>query len=74
MRSDLRVELELLNDQVEVMHEGLLDVLPDVVVQRRLDVVWPVRLLYLLYPHVQRVELLLDQVIKVVGGVEDAVD
>ena len=38
--SDLLVELELLDDQVEVVQEGLLDVFSDVVVQGWLDVEW----------------------------------
>ena len=72
--SDLLVELELLDDQVEIVQEGLLDVLSDVVVKGWLDVVWLVRLLDFLNPHVKGVELLLDKVIEVVLGVEDAVD
>lgn len=37
LRSDLLVELELLNDKVEVEHEGILNVLSDFVVQIGLD-------------------------------------
>ena len=40
LRSDLLVELELLDDQVKVVQEGLLDVFSDVVVQGWLDVEW----------------------------------
>ena len=72
--SDLLVELELLDDQVEIVQEGLLDVLSDVVVKGWLDVVWLVRLLDFLNPHVKGVKFLLDKVIEVVLGVEDAVD
>jgi hypothetical protein len=48
------------------MTEGVFDIVTDVVVQRRLDVVRNVRFLDLLDPHIKRVELLLDQVVEVV--------
>ena len=71
---DLLVEVELLDDQVEIVQEGLLDVLPDVVVECGLDVERLVRLLDLLDPHVERVQLLLDQVVEVIRSAEDARD
>ena len=53
--SDLMVEVELFDDQVEIVQESLLDVLADVVVQGWLDVERSVRLLNFLDPHVQLV-------------------
>jgi hypothetical protein len=37
---DLLVEIELFDYQVEVVQEGLLDVPPDIVVERGLDMEW----------------------------------
>ena len=71
---NLLVEDELLDDQVEVIHERLLDVVPDIVVQSGLNVEWLVGLLDLLDPHVEGVKLVLDEVIEVVGGIENSVD
>lgn len=51
-RRDLLIEVELLNDKVEIVKESLLDVFPDVVVQRRLDMERLVGLLNFLNPHV----------------------
>jgi hypothetical protein len=72
--SEVLVELELFDDQVEVVHESLFDVFPDVVVESGLDMVWFVRLLNLLDPHIQRIQLLFDQIVEVVLCVEDTVD
>lgn len=63
---DLLVENELFNDQVEIIHEGLLYVLSDIVIESWLDVEWLVRFLNLLDPHVKGVKFVLNQVIKVV--------
>ena len=71
---DLLVETELLNDQVEVIHESLLHVFSDIVVQNRLYVEGLVRFLNFLDPHVELVQLFLDEVIEVVCGVENIVD
>jgi len=68
------VELELLNNQVEIVKEGLLNVLSDIIIQSWLDVEWLVRLFNFLDPHVERVKFLLDKVIKVVGGIEDSIN
>ena len=68
------IELELLNDQVEIVQEGLFNVLSDVVVKCGLDMERLVRLLNFLDPHVERVKLLLDKVIEVVGGVKYSVN
>ena len=68
------VELELLNNQVEIVKEGLLDVLSDIIIQSWLDVEWLVRLFNFLDPHVEGVKFLLDKVIKVVGGIEDSIN
>ena len=38
--SDLLVELEFFDDQVEIVEEGLLYILPDIVVKRWLDMEW----------------------------------
>jgi len=38
--SDLLIELELFNNQVEIVEEGLLYVLSDIIVQGRLDMEW----------------------------------
>ena len=37
---NLSVEVEFFDDQVEVIQEGLLNIIPDVVVELGLDVVW----------------------------------
>ena len=64
--SDLLVENKLFNDQVEVIHEGLLNVLSDIVIEGWLDVEWLVGLLNLLDPHIKGIKFVFDQVIKVV--------
>mgnify|MGYP004184070287 CR=1 FL=1 len=38
--SDLLIELELFNNQVEIVEEGLLYVLSDIIVQGWLDMEW----------------------------------
>ena len=53
LRSNLLIELELLNDQVEIVEEGLLDILSDIVVESWLDMEWLVRLFDFLNPHVK---------------------
>jgi len=63
---DLLIELEFFNDQVEIIHEGLFDVLSDVVVKSWLDMEWLVGLFNLLDPHVELIQFLLDQVIEVI--------
>jgi hypothetical protein len=72
--SDLLVEGELFDDQVEVKEESLLDVLSDVVVKGRLNMEWLVGLLNLLDPHVQRIQFFFDEVVEVVGSVENTVN
>ena len=72
--SNLLVEDKLLNDQVEIIHEGLLDILSDVIIESWLNMEWLVRLLNLLDPHVQGIKLVLDEVIEVVRSVEDTID
>ena len=54
-RSDLMVKVEFFNDEVEIVHESLLDVFSDVVIKRGLDVVGTIALLDLLDPHVKAV-------------------
>jgi hypothetical protein len=39
LRSDLLVELEFLNNEIEIVIESLLDILSDIIVQSRIDVV-----------------------------------
>lgn len=68
------VECELFDDQVVVVQERLVDVVLDVVVQVWLDMERLVRLFYLLDPHVQRVKFLINEVLKVVRSIEDAID
>ena len=63
---DLLIELEFFNDQVEIIHEGLFDVLSDVVVKSWLDMEWLVGLFNLLDPHVELIQFLLNQVIEVI--------
>jgi len=52
LRGNLLIELELLNDEVEVIQEGLLYVSSNVVVERGLNVEGLVGLLNLFDPHV----------------------
>jgi len=68
------IELELFNDQVEIVQEGLFDVSSDVVVKSWLDVVGFIGLLNFLDPHVKRVKLLFNKVVKVILCVEDSVN
>lgn len=63
---DLLIELEFFNDQVEIIHESLFDVLSDVVVKSWLDMEWLVGLFNLLDPHVELIQFLLNQVIEVI--------
>ena len=52
LRGDLLIENELLDNEVEIVHEGLLNILTDVIVQSWLNMEWLVRLFNLLNPHV----------------------
>jgi hypothetical protein len=54
--------------------ESLLDILSDIIVQSRIDVVRLIWLFNLFDPHVKWIEFLLDQVIKVIWCVEDPID
>lgn len=63
---DLLIELELLNDQVEIIKESLFNVLSDIVIKRGLNMKRLVGLLNLLDPHVERIKLLLDEIVKVI--------
>ena len=63
---DLLVENKLLNNQVKIVHEGLLNILSDIVIESWLDVEWLVGLFNLLNPHIEGVKFIFDQVIKVV--------
>ena len=71
---DLLVEVELLDDQVEVVHEGVVHVLLDVAVQVGRDVVGLVRPLDLLDPDVQKAQLLVDEALEVVRLLQHIVD
>ena len=71
--SDLRIEFKLFDNEVEIMHKGLFYVFSNVVVKRRLDVEGSVGLLNLLDPHIQRIKLLLNQIIEVVRCVENTI-
>lgn len=74
LRGNLLIELELFDNQVEIIEESLLNILSDIVVQGRLDVEGFVRFLDFLDPHVQGVQLLLDEVVEIIRGIEDTVD
>lgn len=66
LRSDLLVELELFDDQVEIVEEGLLDILSDIIVKRWLNMERLVGLFDLLDPHIQGVKLLFNEIIEVI--------
>ena len=72
--SDLLVELELFDDQVEIIKESLFDILSNIVVKSWLNMERLVGLLNFLDPHVQRVKFLFDEIIEVVRSVEDTID
>jgi hypothetical protein len=74
LRSNLLVEIELFNYQIEVVEERLFHVFPDVVVECRLNVERLVWLLNFLDPHIQWVKLLLDQIVEVVRCAENTRD
>ena len=67
----LLIEGELFDDEVVIVEEGLVDVVFDVVVQIWLNMERLVRFLNLFDPHVEGVQLLVDEVFEVVGGVKD---
>jgi hypothetical protein len=71
---NLLIENKLLNDQVEIIHEGLLNVLSDIIIESWLNMEWLVRFFNLLDPHVKGIKFLLNKVIEIVRGVEDTVD
>ena len=64
--SDLLVELELFDDQVEIVEEGLLDILSDIIVKRWLNMERLVGLFDLLDPHIQGVKLLFNEIVEVI--------
>jgi len=66
LRSDLLVELELFDDQVEIVEEGLLDILSDIIVKRWLNMERLVGLFDLLDPHIQGVKLLFNEIVEVI--------
>lgn len=63
---DLLVELELFDDQVEIIEEGLFDILSDIVVESWLDMERLVGLFDLLDPHIQGVKLLFNEIVEVI--------
>jgi len=71
---NLLVELELLDNQVEIIEEGLLNVLSDIVIEGGLNMERLVGFLNLLDPHVERIQLLFNQIIEVIGSIENTVD
>lgn len=71
LRSHLLIEWELLDYEVVIVKEGLIDVVLDIVVEIGLNMERLVRLLNLLNPHIERVQLLVDKVFEVVRGVKD---
>ena len=74
LRRDLLEKEELFDDQIVIIKESLIDILLDIIVQVRLDMEWFIRFLDLFDPHIQLVQFLIDQIFKVVRGVEDTVD
>jgi hypothetical protein len=58
--SNLLIENELFNYQVEIIHKGLLYVLSYIVIEGWLNMEWLVRFLYLLDPHIKRVKFVFD--------------
>ena len=52
---NLLIEIKLLDDQVEIVQKGLLNIFSDVVIESWLNMVWLVRFLYLFDPHVERI-------------------
>lgn len=54
--SDLLIELEFFNDKIEIIEEGLLNILSNIIVKRWLDVEWLVGLFNFLDPHVKGVK------------------
>jgi hypothetical protein len=71
---DLLVELELFDNQVEIVQESLFDILSDIIIKSWLNMERLIRLFDLLNPHVKRVKFFVDQILKVVRGVEDTID
>ena len=71
---NLLIENKLLNDQVEIIHEGLLNVLSDIIIESWLNMEWLVRFFNLLDPHVKGIEFILNKVIEIVRSVENTVD
>ena len=72
--SDLLEEWELLDNKIEIIKESLFNVFSNIIIESWLNMEWLVRLLNLLNPHVQRIKLLFNQIIKVVFCVENTVD
>ena len=52
---NLLIEIKLLDDQIEIVQKGLLNIFSDVVIESWLNMVWLVRFLYLFDPHVERI-------------------
>lgn len=74
LRCDLLVEVEFLDDQVEIVEECLLNIFTNVIIECRLNVEWFVWFLNLLNPHVEWIQLLLNEIIKIIGSAEDTCD
>ena len=74
LRGHLLVEWELFDNKVVIIQEGLVDVILDIVIKIWLNVERLIGFLDLLDPHVERIKLLVDEVLKVVGGIEDRVN
>jgi hypothetical protein len=74
LRGDLLIEIELFNNQVEIVHEGIVHVLLDVTVKVRGDIVGLVRTLYLFNPDIQETQLFIYETLEVVGFLEHIIN
>ena len=68
------VERELLNYEIEVVHEGVMHVLFDIAIQIGRYVEGLIRPLYLLDPDVEHAQLLVDEALEAVGLLQHVVD
>jgi len=74
LRRYLLIKVELLYDQIEIVHECVVHVLLDVAVQIRWYVEWLIRPLDLLNPNVQHGKFFVDEGFKVVRFLQHIVD
>lgn len=70
----LLIEVELFNNQIKIVHEGIMHVLLDVTVKVRGDIVGLVRTLYLFNPDIQETQLFIDETLEVVGFLQHIIN